>query len=151
MIGDFIVEQLVKTIDDKGHRATGDLQASIKSVVKASGSDYEITITGKDYAKFVDKGVPKGTMVSAEALAKWIEVKGIATGELEVKNLAFAIQRKIFNEGSIQFRQKKKGFIDVMLDANAKKIFQMVLDLFKTEITVSLTNTIRKQQQTFRS
>jgi hypothetical protein len=142
---------LVKVIEDKGHRTTGQLQESIRSEINESGSGFEIVIYATDYAKFVDKGTPAGTNVSIEALSKWIEAKGIATGETEVKGIAFAIQRKIFREGTIQFRQNKKGFIEVMLDESAKAIFKMVLDLFKKEFTLSLTNTVRQHRQTFES
>lgn len=151
LIGQFIVDQLVKTLDNLGHRASGELQDTMRYEITSSGSGFEVIIWGKDYAKNVDKGTPSGVTVSLEALAKWVQVKGIATGEPQIKALAFAIQRKIFREGTIQFRENKKGFIDVMLDANSKIIFQMVLDLFTKEITLSLSNTIRNHEQTFRS
>ena len=151
VIGEFLVDQLVKTLDIQGHRATGELQNTMRYEVTSSGSAFDIVIYAQDYAKNVDKGTPKGVTVSIDALAKWVEVKGIATGEPQIKAIAFLIQRKIFREGTIQYREKKKGFIEVTLDANAKIIFQMVLDLFTKEITLSLSNTIRKQQQTFRS
>jgi len=151
VIGDFIVDQLRKTLEEQGHRATGQLQDTMKSVVTTSGSGFDITIYGQDYAKNVEKGVPKGVWVSVDALAQWVQDKGIASGEREVKNLAFAIQRTIYDKGTIQFREKKKGFVEVVLDENAKLIFKMVLDLFTKEITLSLTNTIRKEKRTFES
>jgi hypothetical protein len=151
LIGDFMVDKLVKVLDEQGHRATGELQDTMRSVVTTTNKGFEITIFGKDYAKAVDKGSPPGTKVSIEALAEWVETKGIATGDVAIKSIAFLIQRKIFKEGTIQFRENKKGFIEVMLDANAKIIFKMVLDLFKTEFTLSLSNEIRKHKQTFQS
>jgi hypothetical protein len=151
LIGAFIVDKLIKSIDDLGHKTTGNLQSSLRYDVKESGSGFEIIIYGAEYAKAVDKGLPPGTKVSSEALAKWVEAKGIATGEAQIKGIAFLIQRKIFKEGTVQFRENKKGFIEVTLDANAKIIFKMVLDLFKTEFTLSLSNEIRKHKQTFQS
>ena len=149
LIGGFIVDQLIKSIDALGHKTTGNLQSSLRHEVNETGSGFEVIIYGAEYAMAVDKGLPPGTKVSTQALSKWIEDKGIATGETEVKSIAFLIQRKIFNEGTIQFRQNKKGFIDVMIDANAKTIFKMALDLFKKEFTLSLDNEIRKNKQTF--
>lgn len=151
LIGDFIVDQLVKVLDVQGHRASGKLQDTMRSVVKSSAKGFSITIVGQDYAKFVERGVPKGVYVSIDALSQWIEDKGIATGEIGLKSLAFAIQRKIFNEGSIQFREKKKGFVEVMLDANATLIFQMVTKLFVEQVSVSLSNTISKNKRILES
>lgn len=151
LVGKFIVDQLVKTLDDQGHRASGKLQDTMKSVVTSSGNDYAITIYGQDYAINVEKGVPAGVWVSVDALAEWVHVKGIATGEPQIKALAYAIQRKIFDKGTIQYREKKKGFVEVTLDTNAKLIFDMVIALFTKEVAVSLKNTISKQQKIFQS
>ena len=100
LIGDFVVDQLVKVLDDQGHRATGKLQDTMKATVKSSGSGFEIIITGQEYAKYVDRGIPSGVWVNPYALMEWVQVKGIASGEREVKNIAFAIRQKIFQEGS---------------------------------------------------
>jgi hypothetical protein len=151
LIGEFIVDQLVKTIDDLGHRTTGRLQDTMRSVVTSSGKGYDITIYGQDYAKYVEKGVPAGVWVSVDKLARWVHDKGIATGEREIKNLAYAIQRKIYDKGSVQFRKNKKGFVEVTLDANANIIFQMVFDLFSREVAISLRNTIAKQRKIFQT
>jgi ribosomal protein S25 len=151
LIGQFIVEQLWAVLHELDHVASGDLINSLRYKVVESGLGFEIVIIGKDYAENVEKGVPAGVWVSPYALADWIEKKGIETGEKEIKSLAFAIRRTIYDKGTIQFREKKKGFIEVLLDENAKMIFQMVLDLFTKEITLSLSNEIRKHKQTFTS
>ncbi len=151
LIGKFILEQLWAVLHDLDHVASGDLINSLRYKVSASGSGYSIEITGKEYAEAVEKGLPPGVWVSPYDLADWIEYKGIVTGEKEIKNLAFAIRQKIYDKGTIQFREKKKGFLEVMLDEQAKIIFDMVLELFKKEITVSLSNTIRQNQRIFQS
>lgn len=151
IIGEFIVDQLVKTLDEQGHRASGELQETMRHEVKRTGSGFDIIIYAKDYAKFVEKGLPPGVWVSADKLAKWVQDKGIATGEIQIKNLAYAIQRTIYEKGTVQFREKKKGFIEVMLDANAKIIFEKVTQLFTDQITLSLENTIRENKQIFES
>ena len=108
LIGDFLVDQLIKTIEKQGSRATGQLQDTMRSVVTSTGTGFTISIYAQNYADSVEKGVPAGVKVSPYALAKWVEVKGIATGEKEIKSLAFAIRQKIFDKGSVQFREKKK-------------------------------------------
>lgn len=148
LIGDFMVDKLVKILDVQGHRASGQLQDTMRSVVNSTAKGFTITIIGKDYAKFVERGTPRGVKVSIEALSEWIETKGIATGDIDVKSLAFLIQRKIFKEGTIQFRENKKGFVEVMLDANATLIFQMVTRLFTEQVALSLSETISKNKRT---
>jgi hypothetical protein len=151
IIGQFIVDQLVKILDDQGHRASGQLQDTMRYQITETSGGFDISIYAKDYAKYVEQGVPPGTWVSVEKLAKWVNDKGIATGEIEVKNLAYAIQRKIFDKGTIQFREKKKGFVEVFIDEQAKAIFKMAVDLFAREVSTVLRNTIAKERTTFES
>ena len=91
-------------------------------------------------------------------LLKWMEVRGFARGEPDLRSIAFAIQTAIWKEGtptegSLKWSRNKKRdeFIKVTLDAHAKAIFQMVLDLFTKEITLSLTNTIRRNERVFKN
>jgi hypothetical protein len=156
IVGQYIVDQLVKVLDEQGHRATGQLQDTMKYSVTESGGGFDITITGKDYAKFVDQGINKGKWVNPYALAEWVEQKGIATGEKEIKSAAFAIRRKIYDEGSptrgsLQYSKsgKRDEFIKVMLDENAKTIFKMVADVFTKEVSVLIRETISKNRTTF--
>ena len=156
IVGQYIVDQLVKVLDEQGHRATGQLQDTMKYSVTESGGGFDITITGKDYAKFVDQGINKGKWVNPYALAEWVEQKGIATGEKEIKSAAFAIRRKIYDEGSptrgsLQYSKsgKRDEFIKVMLDENAKTIFKMVADVFTKEVSVLIRETISKNRRTF--
>ncbi len=156
IVGQYIVDQLVKVLDEQGHRNTGTLQDTMKYSVTESGSGYDITITGKDYAKYVDQGISKGKWVNPYALAEWVEQKGIATGEKEIKSAAFAIRRKIYDEGSptrgsLQYSKsgKRDEFIKVMLDENAKTIFKMVADVFTKEVSVLIRETISKNRTTF--
>ena len=156
LIGDFMVDQLIKVLDDQGHRNTGKLQDTMKSTVNQSGGGFEIVITGQDYAKYVDRGIPAGVWVNVGALQKWVMQKGIATGEREIKQIAFLIGRKIFQEGSptkgswkFSKSGKRDEFIKVMLDANDNIIFQKVFELFSREVAITLRNTISKNRTIF--
>ena len=160
VIGEFLVLRLKETLGftDQNHNATGKLSASIRHVVVKIGSDYHIEIWAVDYAKKVDEGQPEGTVVSIDVLLKWMENRGIARGEPNIRSIAFLIQRAIIKEGtptagSLRFSRNRKRteFIKVTLDANAKAIFQMVLDLFKKEFTLSLTNTVSKNNSIFKA
>lgn len=151
LIGDFIVKQLQIVLEEQGHRASGNLIDTMRSEVKSTSRGFSITIYGANYSQAVAQGLPPGTKVSTKALAEWVETKGIATGESAIKSLAFLIQRKIFQEGTIQFRENKKGFVEVMLDEQAKIVFQMVFDLFSREVAVTLRNTIAKNKRIFQS
>ena len=160
LIGDFIVQELRNTLGftDQNHNATGNLSKSIRHVITKSGSGFEIAIWAVDYAKQVDEGQPKKTRVSIDVLLEWMENRGIARGEPNIRGVAFAIQTAIWKEGtptagSLRYSRNKKRteFIKVTLDANAKTIFKMVLDLFQEEITLSLSKTISKNKRILES
>jgi hypothetical protein len=156
LIGDFLVQKLREELEGQGHRDTGALIDSMKSTVKMGSTAFEIEIYAENYAKFMDTGFGKGKWVSVYALAEWVERKGIATGVKEIKSAAFAIRRKIFEEGSptkgsyaFSSNGRRQNFINVVLDENASIIFEQVLEVFAEMTEITLTNTIKKNKQTF--
>ena len=100
ILGAFIVDKLRKELLDQGHKNTGALMDSIRYEVKASGNNVSLLFYAKGYSKFVDEGIRAGKWVNPYALAEWVEQKGIATGEKEIKAAAFAIRYSIFKQGS---------------------------------------------------
>ena len=156
LVADFIVDKLRNELDEQGHNDTGALIRSINSVVKRSGTTWTIEISAVGYAKFMETGIGAGNWVSVYALAEWVERKGIATGEKEIKNAAFAIRRKIYNEGSptkgsYQFSSngRRKEFITVVMDENAITIFDMLVNVFVEDLEIEITNVISKNKKTF--
>ena len=65
----------------------------------------------------------------------WVGRRGIASGNKEIKNVAFAIQMKIFKEGtptqgSFKFSPngRRKGFIDFVIDNELDPIIDQIGD-----------------------
>jgi len=154
LIGEFVLDLMKTELEEQGHRATGKLIDSM--TYKINGDSIEFY--AEDYAKFVDSGRKKGARkVPIDALIAWIEQKGIASGDTEVKKVAYAIQTAIFKEGSptvLSLEHSKNGrrkdFIKFAVTENEKIILQKVVEIFdktvKTEFINEMVN-IRKQWQ----
>jgi hypothetical protein len=90
---------------------TGELARSLKSMYQKTDSGFSYDIRGLEYGKAVDEGRKGGRPPSTDVLIPWIQSKPIrlkdATGKFakvkdkqyRIKQLAFAIQKKIRREG----------------------------------------------------
>ena len=87
ILGSFIVSQFQEELREQGHDNTGKLIDSLKPEVVILGDAWEVRIVGLDYAKFVNYGIKPGKKLNPFALAKWVEQKGIASGEKEIKSI----------------------------------------------------------------
>jgi len=150
VIGQFLKERFQKELEGQDHKATGELIDSINYEVKQTSSGYELLFFGADYGKFLETGT-RPHYVPINALIKWIEDKGIATGEKEIKNFAFAIQRKIAQEGtptsgSYKFSNngRRKEWITFVASENKAYIDAELLKLFGLEFTQFMGNTIKE-------
>jgi len=125
-LGTFLVTELSKELLAQGHKATGKLINSIESDAVISPDKATLQISFEDYGIFVDSGRKKGAKkVPIQALINWIIAKSLASGDREIKNMAFAIQTNIFKQGiptrnSNQFSRtgSRTGFIDNTLERN---------------------------------
>lgn len=156
ILGAFLADEFRKELEEQGHRATGDLIDTIRHEVTRKGNSYTIEILGLDYAKYVDAGLKKGTWVSVKALIDWVEVKGIASGEREIKNAAFAIRQKIYQEGSptkgafaFSNNGRRKNFISAVVGAQEKKILKELFELFNTEILLNINQMLKQNRKVF--
>lgn len=129
-IAEFFIEKFQEELIAQGHDNTGKLINTMR--YETNGVD-TADIYFQDYAKFVDSGIRAGKRVSVYALMEWVEQKGIALGEKNIKNAAFAIRRKIEQEGSptrnaFRFSQngRRTGFIQVVIDENAKNLVNLI-------------------------
>ena len=130
LVGEFFVDKFREELIEQGHDNTGRLFETMR--FETNGVD-TINIFMQDYAKYVDSGIRPGKLVSVYALIEWVEQKGIATGEKEIKNAAFAIRRKIMNEGSptsnaFNFSEngRRTGFIQAVISAEQKKALTLI-------------------------
>lgn len=150
VIGEFIVEKLRNELEQQGHRNKGTLIDTMRFEIKETNNGYELLIIARDYAKYLENAMPSGIWVNVFALAEWVESKGIATGEREIKNVAFAIRRTFYNEGrptkgSLKFSNtgKRDEFITIVMDANAQIIIDKVAKLFDETVNLGIENAVK--------
>jgi len=149
LIGEFLVEKLQSELRDQGHEATGNLINSIK--YKVTG-DFSVEITtDKDYVKAMENGLPPGHWVDIDDLISWVEVKGIATGSDEIRNVAYAIRQAIFKQGSptkgaFKFTSngRRVGFAQYVMDQYTKTIVRMASTGIVQEFTQPIRNAVRE-------
>jgi len=146
-----MVDQFRKELKDQGHTATGDTDSKMKYEVKKTTSGYEINFSTTFYGKFLETGT-KPHFVPIQDLIDWITVKGLESGEREIKNFAFAIQKKISQEGtptkgSAKFSKngRRKEWISFTVKKNTAKINNHLLSIFGSEITATLHNVVTKK------
>jgi len=110
-IGTFLVTEITTELARKDKKASLKLLRSFKSDVIGTSNGYELFVVAESYFKFVDKGVNgtkrkvgseysfKTKKPPLEPLIQWVQIRGIASGDREIRNAAFAIQNHIFKNG----------------------------------------------------
>jgi hypothetical protein len=148
----FVIDLLKAELEAQGHNNTGKLKDSI--TWKLEGD--KINIYAEDYAKWVDSGRKAGAKrIPIDALMIWVEQRGIASGDKEVKNIAFAIQQKIFQEGSptmgsykFSANGRRDKFIEFTFTNEGKailgKLAEVFDNFFKAEFSEMLTEAKQK-------
>jgi hypothetical protein len=123
-IAKLIISSLQKELIAQGHKATGNLVNSFEERVIELPDSMVLEILMDDYGTYVNSGRKSGgKKVPINVLIEWIERRGIASGDKEVKNAAFAIQQKIYQEGSptsgsfrFSSNGRRTGFIDFVIE-----------------------------------
>ena len=123
-VGKLIIASLQKELLGQGHKATGNLINSFEQRVIELPNSIVIEILMNEYGIYVNEGRKTGgKKVPISVLVEWIERKAIASGDKDVKSMAFAIQNTIHKEGiptkgSFKFSNngRRKGFIDFVID-----------------------------------
>lgn len=100
IIGEFLKERFIAELYAQGHNASGQHIESIAFDVSGTSGGWEIVFTSLPYGKYLETGTEAGRYVPIKALMEWVEQKGIAMGDREVKNAAYAIRQAIYNEGT---------------------------------------------------
>jgi hypothetical protein len=120
----------------QGHDATGSLVNSLTGSVLTLPNSIVIEVLMNKYGIYVNEGRRAGTKkVPLQVLMDWVERRAIASGNKEVKSIAFAIQQKIFQEGSptkgsFKFTPngRRKGFIDFVIENKLDPILEVLGD-----------------------
>ena len=143
-----IISELQAELIGQGHKATGSLVNSFEGSVLTLPKSIVIQVLMNDYGIYVNEGRREGVKrVPLQVLMSWVEQKAIASGNKEVKNVAFAIQQKIFQEGSptkgsFKFAPngRRKGFIDFVIDNKIDPILSLLEDDVFKEFDTLVSN-----------
>jgi len=136
IIQKMLIVELQNELLNQGHRASGELIDSMEGRTMVLPDSIVIEILMQDYSKYVNDGRRKNAKkVPISVLIDWIERKALASGDKEKKSMAFAIQQKIFKEGSptqgsFKFSKngRRKDFIDFVLENKLDPILTKVGD-----------------------
>ena len=152
VIGEFLLDQFRKELDGQDHKASGDLERSLRYEILETATGFEIVFSGLDYGQFLETGT-EPHYVPIDALIKWIEDKGIAYGDKEVKGMAFAIQKTIAQEGTptqgsyIDHPSKngrKKEWISFVGESSKTYVSEQILKAMALTTSITLANLIKQ-------
>jgi hypothetical protein len=113
-----VVKKSKKNLDTQGINASRSLKKSLKKTIKVSPNSFTASISAEDYLPFIDRGV-KGVkggkslgdistkkpyaytnkMPPVRFLQTWIKQKSGKFRQMNQRQMAFAVQRKVFNYG----------------------------------------------------
>jgi hypothetical protein len=155
ILGGFLVDELRKELAEQGHN-TKKMTLSDSIRYEIVGND--LFFYARDYAKYVDSGRAKEVKrIPIDALAQWVELRGIASGESEIKSMAYAIQTAIYKEGSptlgsMEFSKngRRTDFVKFTFEENAKVITELALEAMGEKLLLNFINQMeitRKQWQ----
>ena len=133
-INDLIIAMLKAELIMQGHKDTGALIDSFEGRIMELPNSIVLEILMDKHGVYVNDGRRKAKSkkeyVPIQVLIDWVERKGIASGDREVKNAAYAIRQKIFKEGSptsnsysFSKNGRRKGFIDFVIENKFDKIY----------------------------
>ena len=140
----YLEDEIKNKLIKQDHIATGKLRESIKSIVRKTATGYLIEGKAEGYGKYVDSGRrPGGKRVPISVLLSWIQVKGIPLNGKKAIDVAWAIQRKIYQNGIPTNGDKEKiGFVTKTLGENEGRIKGDIATALGNEFTVDLHNLI---------
>jgi len=130
-INDLIIAMLKAELIMQGHKDTGALIDSFEGRIMELPNSIVLEILMDKHGVYVNEGRKTGgKKVPINVLVEWIERKAIASGDKEVKSMAFAIQNTIHKEGiptkgSFKFSNngRRKGFIDFVIDNELNDVY----------------------------
>lgn len=150
-IGESVVAEIRKLAKKDNFEASGDLDKSISYTVKGN----IVEVSANRYIEAISGGIKrqKGTNEEfnqkVENIKKWARTKGIqprgrngkfiVRSEYNINKMAWAIAKKIANEGiSKRFGYKGSGFLDEMREGMVDRVTEMIAEAYKLDIIVKL-------------
>jgi len=131
-ISEVIISALVEEIKMQGHNDTGKLINSFESTETETGKKTTIEILFFNYGMFLNYGRKPGSYVPFAVLFDWVKRRLNLSG-LQARSATFAINQKIFKEGSptkgaLKYSStgKRTQFIDDALKRKDKEITEAI-------------------------
>jgi hypothetical protein len=135
-----IREDLISRYDELGLRASGEFERDAE--VRVTGTRAELW--GSHYIEQLVHGRAPGRFPPVEAIAKWIEDKGISAIDISVGSLAFLIARKIAREGTEIFKQGGTDLVDsVITPERIQRIIDRVGSLHVSNFVLNVTRELK--------
>lgn len=140
-ISNVIISALVEEIKLQGHNDTGKLINSFESTETETGKKTTIEILFFNYGMFLNYGRKPGSYVPFAVLFDWVKRRLNLSG-LQARSATFAINQKIFKEGSptkgapkYSSTGKRTQFIDDALKRKDKEITEAISEYFANVIS----------------
>ena len=140
-ISNVIISALVEEIKLQGHNDTGKLINSFESTETETGKKTTIEILFFNYGMFLNYGRKPGSYVPFAVLFDWVKRRLNLSG-LQARSATFAINQKIFKEGSptkgaLKYSStgKRTQFIDDALKRKDKEITEAISEYFANVIS----------------
>lgn len=103
--------------------ATGKLLDSIRYEATNEG----LKVYALDYIYYLEKGRKPGKRPPVAALIPWVQARGLASNEKEVKSIAFLIARKIGEKGTTIFQNGGSDIVSAVVSQDL--IQNVVMDI----------------------
>ena len=135
--GNQTVQIIRDNLSTTGTNASGETSRSLKSELV---TDKRLQVSGKEFIYVVETGRKAGKMPPVSKIKAWLE-----TGKINIQGsidgAAWAISKKIANEGSSLFR--KGGREDIITPAISDQRVDDLIDQLATASELEIANTIQ--------
>ena len=139
-VGEILTQELAADLLRKKKDSSGKLIKSLKFKSYETPDGYEVSIYGEDYAKWVNIGRKKGgKKVPLNHLIRYIKIMGFETGNIRLKDIAFAMQMAIWQRGI-----KATNFIEDSIKITSNQVQSKVLEAMGFEVSNNIDNLIKK-------
>lgn len=135
---ELIREDLIKSYDAKGMRASGNFANSLEVKLKDKGAE----LWGPNYSEQLEKGRDAGKFPPINAIEQWIKDKNIQFEKITISSLAFLIARKISREG---WDRRDFGGVELISEVITPERMQTIIDKVGQIELTGFISEIKKQ------
>lgn len=137
------IQALIERYDELGMRASGQWADELEADVVAGRG----VIMGMPYTEQLVQGRAPGRMPPVDPIQKWVEAK-LNVGADRSRGIAFAVARKIGQEGTTWYKQGGSDLVEVLQDPKVLEVFyEIVGDHLRVQITDILRRDLNDLRQ----